>query len=53
MIYSHQTRNETERTVENTLDIDVEDIVPALLFREVVVRTAPCNPRVVDENVQL
>ena len=42
-----------EHTVENALDVDVEDNIPALLFREVVERRDPRHARVVDENMYL
>lgn len=39
-------------TVEYALDVYVEDVVPALLFREIIVRAAPSNARVVNKDVE-
>ena len=52
-----ETRNSLgitrKHTVEDALNVDIEDIIPALLFRKVVERRAPRNTRVVDEDMQL
>lgn len=40
-------------TIVSSLDVHTEDAVPALLLGEVVVRRAPRNPRVVNEDVNL
>ena len=40
------------RQVELALDVQVEHLVPALVLGKVVAWTAPCEARVVDENIE-
>lgn len=41
------------RTVEYALHVHGKDVIPSLLFGEVVVGASPCDARVVDEDMQL
>ena len=44
--------DQSHRQVELALDVQVEHFVPALVLGKVVAWTAPCEARVVDENIE-
>jgi hypothetical protein len=46
------TRGEEILTIKDTLDIHVEDVVPAFLFGKVAVRPTPSDTGVIDEDVK-
>ena len=39
-------------TVKYALDVDIKDVVPALLFWKVMIRTTPSYSRIVDKNMK-
>lgn len=51
-IRQRKVKRKEQHTVENALHIDVEDIVPSLLFREIEERSSPGDARIVHKNVE-
>jgi hypothetical protein len=49
----HALNKQEILTIKNAFDIDCHYIVPSLGFGEVIVRSTPCNPRVVYKDVKL
>ena len=39
--------------IEYTFHVNVEDVIPAFFLGKVVIRAAPCNSRVINEDMEL